>query len=276
MWGRGALTACGLAVAIGGAIPATASAGVLGGGSAPLTAAIKSDGSNAFWMVEAVTACPGDDWGDVFLNGIAPINNGTFTASGSMEVPKSGERVKVHYRVVASVGQTSASGTLQATATRRRHGRTARCRVGHGAFQLRPNGPVGAPVARPAHLPLYGFTNQTIYSTAAPVVVLPWHGRVYLKWTAEMLCRNGGSLIQPFVNMTPTMRPNPRTGVFSRHERFTLVYSDSTIRYRADTTGRFTANGATGTVRLRATVLTHGGRVLDHCDSLRQRWGALP
>jgi hypothetical protein len=205
-----------------------------------------------------------DGVGAVAAQGRGALDEG---AAGRLEYP---------WSVAGNVAAGQASGTLHITGALRRRGRTTPCTaVADRAWQARAGTVPSAPYARPVGGGTYfGTTSQPLVDglPGAVVVRVTRDGRkVAARWTAAARCDRGPREL--LVNFTP---PTARSGSrFARTERFTRRFSDALVRYRASFAGRFQANGASGTLRLRARVFDRAGRRLRaRCDSGARAWSA--
>lgn len=189
-----------------------------------------------------------------------------------------GDRLTYAWTLAGAVGDGAASGTLHVTGRlRSRGGRTRACAfVPDRAWQARlvsaPAGPAAAPAAGAAFL---GASAQAIVDGLPGAVVLRVTRdgrRVAALWTAVARCGRGPrEMLQNFTPATALRGPS-----FARSERFRRQFSDALVRYRVRFAGRFAGDGASGTLRLRASVYDPRGRRLrTRCDSGTQRWAAL-
>jgi hypothetical protein len=125
-----------------------------------------------------------------------------------------------------------------------------------------PSAPSGPP-AQPQRKALYlGVTNQTL-----PVAVrVAGNGRIFASWYASAACSRGQ---WPVLNATPptTVRAD---GTFSRTERYRIRYAGPDEHYRVTFRGRFTSDGAVGTLSAR---VRYRGRT---CRTGTIPWAARP
>ena len=97
--------------------------------------------------------------------------------------------------------------------------------------------------------------------------------KVAARWTASAGCSKRARR-QDLVNYTPPTRIRP-DGTFSRSERFSVSYADAFIRYRVKFSGRFSGEGTSGTLRMRAREYSADGkRFRRRCDSGVRTWSA--
>jgi hypothetical protein len=133
--------------------------------------------------------------------------------------------------------------------------------------------PAGAAAAPPRNTLFYGLTNHLAGGVLTPVVLrVAGNGRVYANTYTTARC--DGRFTWPVSNSTAptTVKAD---GTFQRNERFTVRYRDgSTERYRVSFGGRFLADGATGTLRVR--LVYRDGRARYSCDTGPQTWTARP
>ena len=194
-------------------------------------------------------------------------------ASGSRRVHIDDRPVRFSWVVAARAEGDTARGTLQIAA--RRNGRACAGRAPR-PFEARLGpAPAGASWRPPGGTALYGTGRHLLRGRLpAPVVlrVTATGRRVAARWSVAARCRRGPR--ERFTNLTPPTRIGAGAG-FSRRERFAVIYTNAFVRYRVAFRGRFVGAGATGTLRLRATVLDRrGGRVLTRCDTRRRGWSA--
>lgn len=165
-------------------------------------------------------------------------------------------------------GQT-ATGELRIRA--RRHGETCRGRAPRGFVAPLVPAAAGAPSRPAAGTAFYGGGPRLARGRRPGPVVLrvsPDGSRVAARWSAAARCAW-------LANLTPPTAIGA-DGSFARRERFGVRYPGGRfVRFRAHFAGRFTGATATGSLRLRATVLTHrGGAVRERCDTGRRAWSA--
>jgi hypothetical protein len=205
--------------------------------------------------------------------GLAPVRmpvtinpDGSFVArvraSGGVG---SGVRRISRIRMAGRVAGATASGTVSARLTYRRHGRvTAKCRTGTRTWQARVA--AAQPTAAPprANAGYYGFTSQG-KGRPFPFVlkVGPDARRVRTAvFDYRMRCKRN---VYEFDNITPG-GPVGADGTFHLRERFTLHYREGNERYRVAVDGRFTTSGVSGTLSIKSVLRRRGGgRVLDRC-----------
>jgi hypothetical protein len=181
-----------------------------------------------------------------------------FTATGRTKL---GRRT---YRV--SVTGTLAADSISAT---------ARVRTGCQRFRqplaLRSeSAPAGAPAVPAPGTVMLGLTSQSAGAIRLPVSLrVTKQGRVYASWHAMMDCGPGNL---PILDVTPSRRIRP-DGTFGGSQSYTIRYRGRVERYRVSFSGRFLADGASGT--LRARMVSREGRVRHKpCLSGQQTWSA--
>jgi hypothetical protein len=166
-------------------------------------------------------------------------------------------------------------GTLHITGRTRSH----KCRrKPNRAFTVRIAGPRSGAPARPAPRAFYvGTSNFQLFRTIqAPVMLRATKDarKVAAEWTMDAKCGKGAP--EHFLNFTPPMRVRA-DGTFSRSERFSVRFLDALVRFRPTFAGRITADGASGTLRLRARIFNRRGTKLKtRCDSGVVTWNAAP
>jgi hypothetical protein len=134
--------------------------------------------------------------------------------------------------------------------------------------------PAGAP-AIPAAASLFaGMTGQSTAGARLGIGLrVTKKGRVWGLWSASMKC--GPKATSQIVNASPTTKIRP-DGSFTRNETYTIRWTDgSRERYRVNFTGRFLADGAAGTMRVRSQLRKRGHRYYP-CDSGTVGWAARP
>ena len=218
--------------------------------------------------------------GDVYVvtaRALAPLSAGHLSVAGRGHLPLGRGRVTWHWSLTADVGTRGAAGVLTVGGRRRVGSRSTSCsRAPRRPFRAlvasAPSGPPASPHPGGSYLGLSGVSLGG--GLRGPVVlrVMP-SGKVAARWTVAARCGRGSA--ERLTNLTPatTVAAN---GSFHRAERFSQRFSDAVVRYRAFFGGRFTSDGAAGTLRLRARVYDRGGRrLLTRCDTTSKRWSAL-
>jgi hypothetical protein len=121
-----------------------------------------------------------------------------------------------------------------------------------------------------------GLSDQVIADGLRGPVVLRLTddaSKVAARWTVTAGCGGGGP--QHLINYTAPSLVRP-DGSFANDERFAVVYADAYIRYRVTFAGRFSGDGATGTLRMRARRYSRDGkRLRSRCDSGPRTWSAV-
>jgi hypothetical protein len=197
----------------------------------------------------------------VRLSGSTP-DGVSFTATGSTRLSGRG---KVTYTLTGTLAPDGVTGEIKEGAKN--------CPRYTLSVALKPeSAPAGAPTPAPGNALLGGLTSQAAGAFRLPVSVkVTKDGRFYALWQASMKC--GPKAVLPVWNVTPTSKVKP-DGTFSRSETYTIRYSDgSRDRYRVNFSGRFLADGATGTLRARMQTRKRGHRYYP-CDSGTQTWTA--
>jgi hypothetical protein len=205
----------------------------------------------------------------------AAWNGSSFRFSGRSSEPYGSGRLKTRWTVKGQLTGDVARGILHITGTTRSH----RCRrKPDRPFTVRIAGPrTGAPAQPPARAFYIGTSSRELFDhIQAPVAlrVSTDARKVASQWTMDAKCGKGAP--EHFVNFTPGMRIRA-DGTFSRSERFKIRFSDAVVRYHPSFAGRITADGASGTLRLRARIYTRSGKKLvTRCDSGVVSWNAAP
>jgi hypothetical protein len=260
----------------------TALPGQLGGGSVgteALTASFSNvaPGEWAFRLNTTAT-CPGHIRPGLVLSGrFALGSDGPFSYTGKVKAPQLASNAHLHGRFklmgTMTTGAT-ATGTVSGRITLRYRKSSGKCRLFGGQWAVRAVGhPAGSPLTAPLSAPLFGTTSSQA-RPAYSVVVHPLKGRkVFVVWMTDVSCSRPARPF-PFGNFTPALKVDAR-GRFQVHERFSVRFVDGVTRFRADTAGQLLSDGAVGTIRLRETLYKFG-RTINHCDSPRLTWTAVP
>jgi hypothetical protein len=269
------------------AAPALAQApapGAFGGGAVSragdnVVSFVRDVAGRLVFRVDAGAICPGSDVEEIALTGHATPNpDGTFSAAGAIASTGAfGEKLRGRFSMAGTAAVQRIDGKLTTTLERTRKRKAASCQVRglNGSFATRaPAAPSGA-TRQSLSAPLYGTSSGAVGDVYGSVLVRPARqaGRIYLVWSSDGRCDHGDA--KPVVDVTPAMRVDTH-GAYSRHEQFTESFADSQNSFRADTTGRLLADGASGTVRLRQTVRSSRGKLLRRCDTGTLRWTASP
>jgi len=172
--------------------------------------------------------------------------------------------------VAGRVAGTAGTGTASARLTFRRGGRVVgRCASGSRLWQVRA--PVPEPVAGAApraNAAYYGVTSQ---AGAFALQVGGAGRRVRIAvFDYRLTCRRASFETS---NLTPG-GPIAADGTFRLRERFTLRFADATERFRVRVDGRFTPNGANGTLSVNSVARSLAGRVIDRCRTGRVTFAA--
>jgi hypothetical protein len=283
------MLAVAVAVAAGAAL-ARAQAPAYGGGVLPqasppraytptLGVTLRPGGDRLALRFDTTLRCARSTY-DVAARRTVPFDGASIAASGAGRIRLVGGRVRFAWSIAGRVDGAIATGVLRIDGERTVGSRRRSCsRRPERSFEARvPVAPVGAP-AMPSPRAVYlGLSGHRLRGGfAAPVIVRASNDgrRVAARWTAEARCRNGGRV--RLVNFTPPTRV--RSGAtFLRRERFTQRFVDLVIRYRVAFAGRIAADGAAGTLRLRARVYDprRGNRLVTRCDTRRHGWTAVP
>jgi hypothetical protein len=260
-----------VAAAVLAAAPATAVADTHYGGSAqrggrllvPSISLVLRDNGRIAGRLSVSYDCRGHQSSNLVVRLRGTTSGANFTATGVTSMRGVG---RLRYRLTGTLTPDAATGTVRL--------RVRNCRGYTRPFALRtPSSPAGAPAVPPRATLWHGVTSQSAGGARLPVTVrVARNGRVYATWAVTLKCRN---VTVSWFNVTPvtTVRPD---GSFSRTERFTVRYTDgSRDRYRVNFSGRFLADGVTGTLRARMQTYQRGKRYFP-CYSGLQTWAARP
>jgi hypothetical protein len=186
----------------------------------------------------------------------------SFTASGRSRLGKPGY---VRVTLTGTLAPDSVTGNARV--------RLPGCRGYTQPFVLRTeSAPAGAPAVPAGGTLMQGLTSQSASGLRLPVALrVTTGGRVYAVWQAMMRC---GRVTIPVLDYTPSRKIKP-DGTFGGTQSYTIRYRGFSERYRVSFSGRFLADGATGT--LRARMRYHDGkRRYVPCVSGQQTWTARP
>jgi hypothetical protein len=206
---------------------------------------------------------------------VVAFDGSSFSAAGASVLGAARGRLTFQWTLGGTIAGSAASGTLRITGVRRTSGRKRACKARPTrVFDARLAAPPAAVPAQPQSRGLYAGTSsyEVVDRLQAPVVLRATKDarKVAARWTIGAECRRGPR--QRFVNHPPPTRVGP-DGAFARSERFTVLYRDARVRYRARIAGRFAGDGAGGTLRLRARVYNRRGKHLrTRCDSGTRTW----
>jgi len=206
-----------------------------------------------------------------------PFSGGTFSLDGASVKTVAKGRLVWTWSILGEIDGSVANGNLHISGARRISGRTRPCSAKPTRqFEARVAAPLTGAV-QPRSRGLYTGTStyEVVDRLQAPVVMRVSQDvrKVTSRWTIGAACRRGPRVL--ISNLTPPMRIGA-DGRFSRDERYSIRYLDSLIRYRAQFSGRFAGDGASGTLRLRARVFNRSGkRLRTRCDSGRRAWSTV-
>jgi hypothetical protein len=179
-----------------------------------------------------------------------------------------------------TLAATTASGTVSAKLTFRRHGRvTAKCSAGTRSWQARK--PVSLGPLSPArpNTAYYGITSQRGDPARPFAIVLKVDATGRRVTTAgfdyRLRCRSGKSY--QLENITPG-GPIDAEGGYQLTERFTRHYAEGNERFRVTVGGRFQTDGGGGVLKVVSVLRSRRtGRVLDRCTTgAHTSFGAVP
>jgi hypothetical protein len=187
-----------------------------------------------------------------------------FTAAGKQKLRGRGT---LRLSISGTLAADAASGTLKMGASR--------CPQYTRDLVLRTeSAPAGAAAVPGAASLFAGLTGQSAAGVRLAIALrVTKKGRVWGIWGASMQC--GPKATSQIVNASPTTVIKP-DGSFTRNETYTIRWTDgSRERYRVNFTGRFLADGAVGTMRVRSQLREKGHRYYP-CDSGTVNWTARP
>jgi hypothetical protein len=188
------------------------------------------------------------------------VDGAAFTATGRKRIGK----WRVRFNVAGAIAPDTVTGKVE---------QRSRCNNRSHPYVLRAaSTPVGAAVAAAPNSLMYGVTSQTVAGVRIPVTVrVTKQGRAYVNEYARANC---GRFTWEVTNAMASTKVKP-DGTFARTEHWSIRYSDGWRgRYTVNTSGRFLADGATGTFRIRLTY--RKGRKRGHCDTGVLSWAARP
>jgi hypothetical protein len=226
----------------------------------PLIALARHDDGSVTGRLALAYRCENDNFPNFYIRVKGAMNGQNFSASGKVRLRGVGT---LRYTLTGALTPDGGAGRIRARGGC--HGYTR-------DFAVRAAGaPAGAP-AMPARASIkHGVTSQSAAGIAHAVSVhVASNGRVEGEWTASIRC---GKQTLMRTNHTPTTTVKA-DGTFARTEHFNVKYRDgSTERFTAIFKGRFLADGATGTLRLRMITRKKGYHYVP-CDSGVQTWAA--
>jgi hypothetical protein len=180
----------------------------------------------------------------------------------------SGARRTTRIRMAGRVGATSATGTVSAKLTLRRHGHVAaKCSSGTRAWQARDPAPLGAPSPGRANTGYYGSTSQGTSRPWPIVLKVDATGRRITTAAFEYRhrCRSGKTFHRDNVTPGGAIAAN---GSYHLRERFTLHYAEGNERFRVTVDGQFQTDGSTGELKVVSVLRSRrSGRVIDRCTT---------
>lgn len=217
-------------------------------------------------------------------NAFGPWDGRHVLLRGTGRVALAAGRLTYRWVLKARLGPLGGAGRVRVTGRRRVRGRRTRaCRL-HPVRPLRvlPNlALTGAPTAAARNVTYLGLSRQNV-ATGAPgadgvrgSVILRTNPRRRLRarWTADARCPNGYQL-GPITTLTPPTQVGP-DGRFARDRAFRVHYANSVVRYAAHLDGELHQDGATGNLRVVATVAPRDGSSPFVCDSGVHAWDVL-
>ncbi|MDA0184199.1 hypothetical protein OJ997_28075 [Solirubrobacter phytolaccae] len=191
------------------------------------------------------------------------VNGATFTVTGRSRLGSGLGTLR--FTLTGTLAPDSATGQV----------RLRGCHKYTRTFALRtPSAPAGAPALPAPSVPVFGFTSQSAGGVSLPLALrVAANGRFYGSWASTMRC---GNRTLAWNNATPVTSVRA-DGSFVRNERFTVRYDDgSSERYRVNFSGRFLADGVSGTLRVRMRYREGRNTNFEPCDSGVVTWAARP
>ena len=227
----------------------------------PSISIVRRDDGSVVGRAVAATRCAGYASSALVVKLSGRTADGVnFTASGRTKLGRRTYRVTV-------------TGTLAPDAVTG----SARVRTGCRSYTqpivLRAeSAPAGAAAMPAPGTVMHGLTSQSASGLRLPVSLrVTKQGRVYASWQALMDCGPGRL---PILDLTPS-RKIKADGTFGGTQNYTIRYRGLVERYRVTFSGRFLADGATGTLRARMTSRDTRTRYKP-CLSGRRTWTARP
>lgn len=273
------------------AMPAAASADDYGGGLLPAAAAprhytptvgiaLQTRGDRIALRFDTSIKCGSDSY-DAVGRKVVPLRGDRFRARAASVFRiggGTGNRVYFGWRLKGRAEGASASGRLTIKGVRilGSHRRACRQRPARRwTARLVAPAAAGAPIPAPRSA-FDGLSDQVIADGLRGPVVLRLTNdasKVAARWTVSAHCGSGGP--QHLINYTAPSLVRP-DGTFANDERFAVAYADAYIRYRVTFSGRFSGDGATGTLQMRAGRYSRDGKPLrSRCDSGPRAWTAV-
>lgn len=268
-----------LAASLAGAAPAEAQVAQLGGGRiafspfrADVMGFVQAGDRVRVRFLTSIT-CRRIDYPLVVVRASGTVTGDRFAATSTTVLDR-GLRLRV--RVAGLVRGDRVFASTSARPVRGRGGPRG-CRTARSdGLVLRPGGqPGGAPVVPPNGARYAGRTAQETDGLPLGVALrtLDRGRRAAALWQAFAPCARGSV---PIDNYSPAMAIS-RTGTFRRSERYVVRYNNGTAdRFTVYFGGRFLADGAAGSLRVRVRITDRRGRTLTRCDSGVRRWTASP
>ena len=195
------------------------------------------------------------------------LSGENFTATGSTRLAG---KLRLKVTVTGTFAGEQAAGTLQAKGVGGKG-----CKNFSRKFLVKADRtPTGAPSGPPANGTfLGGLSSQTVGGLRMPVMLQVRSGatKVVALWQAVMKCGPKARLTA--VNFTPATKI-AADGSFTKSEKYTIKYGNgSSDTYRVSFGGRFLADGASGTLRVRMQT-RQKGKSFYPCDSSTLNWTA--
>lgn len=273
------VVATGLAAAPVPALGASYAGGALTAAAPLVSARVGGDGSTLVLSAEAIARCGSGaavDERAILRTGTAA--DGAFSASITRHYRLSPtERRSVRLGVTGRIAGTAASGGLRVIVIVRRTGRAAvRCDSGMQAWQARSVPAVVVPSGPPrAGARLFGATAQGGRYLSYPVVLGVSADGSRLSAAIFRVRRQCSGAASEDVSNNVTAVQLAADGSFATVQRYSQRFPDAVEYFAFTFTGRVTATGASGLLRVRS-VLRHPRtrRLIGRCDSGTVGWSA--
>ena len=268
----------GVGAALALAPPAQATPGVTYGGSSLVGDRLgansvsihhRADGSVVARIGTSVECDRKRFWTNLAFRVASPPTAGAFTGSDDYRLTR---RSRMTATINGTISPTAVTGTI----TLAFRDKLASCPpIPARPFTARPRSdPAGASSIPPAGTLRFRLTSQSTGGVLLPVAlqVTPNGRRVNALWQATLRC--GPRKVRfPLTNFSARARLRP-DATFVRKERFVFRFDDGLrYRWRVVFRGRFTTDGARGSLRARMQI-TQPGKTFYPCSSGRHRWTA--
>jgi hypothetical protein len=269
-----------IAVAIAGLVaPATAAAteyggGVVGSTSKIVLVGLRTVGNKIQVEVEASPSCGKSSDHATFDLRTPLAANGTFSDSVTVHPTKS-RSVKLEI-FNGSVAGDHASGQLTLSSSTKVGRKTVSCTTGLVAWQARAVVMAPSGAASPQAGATYNGTTSQINAFApSPFALLVSADGQQVTRTVfpyRQRCTHG-SISYTYVSPAAAIKAD---GSFAVTEKFTQRTGGIVEKFKAEVSGKFAGNGATGSIRVQSTRRSKKtGKVVATCDTKTFTWGAI-